>query len=60
MAGTKHYAVRDESGRFNGIQTGKRGHVDDLRRPSKTEKEGAQDSIQKSATSAATAVVKSV
>lgn len=35
--GTKLYAVRDKSGKFEDIQTYKRAHAADLRRKSKAE-----------------------
>ena len=36
-AGTKLYAVRDNGGRFNDVQTYKRAHGQDVRRKSKAE-----------------------
>ena len=59
-AGTKLYAVRDESGQFKDIQTYKRAHAADLRQQSKAEKDAAQGPIEKRVRSAATAAVKSV
>jgi hypothetical protein len=59
-SGTKLYAVRDESGRFNDIQTYKRAHSADLRKKSKAEKDGAQGPMEKKVRKAATDAVASV
>ena len=45
QSGTKLYAVRDESGKFEDIQTYKRAHTADMRHESKAEKEAAQSPI---------------
>ena len=59
-AGTKLYAVRDESGQFKDIQTYKRAHGADLRQKSKAEKEAAQGPFEKKVRNAAKEAVKSV
>jgi hypothetical protein len=58
--GTKLYAVRDESGRFEDIQTYKRAHAADMRHESKAEKEAAQGPIEKRVRKTATDAVRSV
>lgn len=59
-SGTKLYAVRDESGRFEDIQTYKRAHAADLRHKSKAEKVAAQGAIEKTVRKAAKDAVESV
>ena len=58
--GTKLYAVRDESGKFEDIQTYKRAHTADMRHKSKAEKEAAQGPIERQVRKTADDVVKSV
>ena len=47
--GTKLYAVRDKSGKFEDIQTYKRAHAADMRRKSKAEtaKKSAKKAVKK-------------
>ena len=58
--GTKLYAVRDETGKFEDIQTYKRAHAADMRHKSQAEKESAQGPLEKTVRKAATDAVKSV
>jgi hypothetical protein len=58
--GTKLYAVRDESGKFEDIQTYKRAHAADLRHKSKAEKVAAQGPLERKVRKAANDAVKSV
>ena len=51
--GTKLDAVRDESGKFEDIQTYKRAHAADLRHKSKAKKEAAQGPMEKKVRKAA-------
>jgi hypothetical protein len=59
-SGTKLYAVRDENGKFEDIQTYKRAHAADMRHKSKAEKEAARGPIEKKVRKAANDAVKSV
>ena len=59
-SGTKLYAVRDESGKFEDIQTYKRAHAADLRHKSKAETEAAPGPMEKKVRKAARDAVKSV
>ena len=45
--GTKLYAVRDASGKFEDIQTYKRAHAADVRTKSKAEKAAAKPKAKK-------------
>ena len=47
--GTKHYAVRDKTGKFKDIQTYKRAHTADMRHKSKGETAAAKKSKSKPA-----------
>ena len=47
QSGTKLYAVRDETGKFEDIQTYKRAHTADMRQKSKAEKEAAQGPMER-------------
>ena len=58
--GTKLYAVRDESGKFEDIQTYKRAHTADMRHKSRAEKEAAQGPVEKQVRKTAGNVVKAV
>ena len=60
QSGTKLYAVRDETGKFEDIQTYKRAHAADLRHESKAEKEAAQGPIARTVRKAANDAVESV
>lgn len=58
--GTKLYAVRDESGKFEDIQTYKRAHTADMRHKSTAEKEAAQGPVEKQVRKTAGNVVKAI
>src|SRR6476469_9147778 len=49
VTGTKLYAVRDASGRFQDIQTYARAHRADLAKTSKTEKTARKKAVRKTA-----------
>jgi hypothetical protein len=63
-SGTKLYAVRDESGKFEDVQTYKRAHTADMRQQSKAEADAAkgptESKVRKAAKNAVESVKKSV